>query len=278
MKSIKLSSSEVSQLKNYLKEQGIEKEELKSEDEDLRIKYQDYNFILYKSKSLVFKDNKETIDLLEKFLKKTSSFNFVIGADETGKGEWYGPLVIVAVGMRPDNLIDYRLAGVKDSKSLSKRKIRKLSERLLNDENIRFEKVVLNPETYNDLYIEFSKEDKNLNDLMAWGHSKAIGDLLKRLKSEDQKIEIIIDKFDFDKLDKRLEKIKAPNIKILQKTKGESEIPVAIAAILAKQFFENEVVRLNEEYDLNLKKEDPKDISKETLYKVAKVHFKNVPF
>ncbi|TFF88216.1 MAG: hypothetical protein EU550_01725 [Promethearchaeota archaeon] len=79
-------------------------------------------------------------------------------------------------------------------------------------------------------------------------------------------------------MDKRLEKIKAPNIKILQKTKGESEISVAVAAILAKQFFEDEVVRLNEEYDLNLKKEDPKDISKEILYKVAKVHFKNVPF
>jgi ribonuclease HIII len=278
MKSIKLSNFEFSEFKKYFKNKEFEKESLKSDNEALRIKNNDYNFILYKSNSLVFKDTEKMRELLNEILKEASPFNFIIGSDEAGKGEWYGPLVIVAVGVKPDNLINYRFSGVKDSKSLSKRKIKKLSEEFLNDDSIKFERIVLSPNTYNDLYFKFTKEDKNLNDLMAWAHSKAIENLLKRLKSSDQKIKIIIDKFDFKKLDKRLEFIKDQNIKIIQKTKGESEIPVAMAAILAKQFFEDEIEVLNEKYDIKLKKEDPEELSKEILYDVAKVHFKNVPF
>ncbi|MEJ2276558.1 MAG: ribonuclease HIII [Candidatus Lokiarchaeota archaeon] len=278
MKSIKLSDSEVSALKSSMEEMNIKSDNLKSDNEDLRIKHDNYNFILYKSNALVFKDNEIMNNFLKSILKSASPFNFVIGSDEVGKGEWYGPLVVVAVGMKPDNLIKYRLSGIKDSKSLSKRKIKKLSEELLNDESIRFEKIVLLPKSYNDLYLEFTKENKNLNDLMAWAHSRAIENLLKRIKSSELKIKITIDKFDLQKMDQRLEKIKAPNINIIQKSKGESEIPVAIAAILAKQFFEDELDVLNEEFNINLKRANPNNLSKEILYNVSKLHFSNVPF
>lgn len=80
------------------------------------------------------------------------------------------------------------------------------------------------------------------------------------------------------KTDYRLKNIKSNNIKIIQKTKGESEIPVALASIIAKYYFERTLNELNEIYRLNLRKENPNNISKEILYKVAKIHFKNVPF
>ena len=60
-----------------------------------------------------------------------------------------------------------------DSKDIKKPKLLKLAEKIIKMDFIRYS-VVLPPKTYNKRYNEFSRENKTLNDLMAWAHSKVI--------------------------------------------------------------------------------------------------------
>jgi len=98
--------------------------------------------------------------------------------------------------------------------------------------------------------------------------------MLVYIKATNAKV--VIDKFDYDKTEYRLEKVDRTNVEIIQKSKGESEIPVAAASIIAKYTFEKEVDKLNEKYRIDLRKSQPKDIDKSILPFVAKLHFKNV--
>ncbi len=137
----------------------------------------------------------------------------------------------------------------------------------------------MRPKTYNEQYSEFKKEGKSLNDLLAWAHARVIKDVLKDLTS--QRVKIVIDKFDVQKTELRLKTIASPTIEILQKTGGESEIPVATASILAKYIYEIEVNKLDMKYQLDLRNSSPSDIPPSfippsILPLVAKMHFKNV--
>jgi len=91
-----------------------------------------------------------------------------------------------------------------------------------------------------------------------------------------KKVKVVIDKFDFEKTEFRLETVDRTNTEIIQKSKGESEIPVAAASIIAKYTFEKEVDKLNEKYGIDLRKAQPDAIDRAVLPNVAKMHFKNV--
>lgn len=119
-----------------------------------------------------------------------------------------------------------------------------------------------------------------MNDLLAWAHSEVVKDLLEQVKTEE--VEVVIDKFDFLKTDSRLlgesrKRIVDQNkIKVVQKSKGESEMPVAAASIIAKFIFEEEVEKLYSKFNVDLKTVTPSGVPKESLRKVAKTHFQNV--
>lgn len=95
-------------------------------------------------------------------------------------------------------------------------------------------------------------------------------------KLEFKRAKVIIDKFDIRATDLRLGKVKKFGVEIIQKSKGESEIPVAAASVLAKLLFEDEVNFLNKKYAINLRTSEPRGIPMEILPYVAKTHFKNV--
>ena len=278
MRSIQLSEREAKKLQKIIQIQSLEAKKEKSENEMLRVKEENLNFILYNSLKLVYENTPKMIEILDKILIDGNSDSYIIGADEVGKGEWYGPLVVVAVALESQQINDLRRIGIRDSKTMNVSQINKLAKKVLNKYDLIFHKVLLNPKKYNELYFDFTKENKNLNDLLAWAHSAAIKEVLTQLKQAEKRIIIIIDKFDFQKLDLRLRKIKKENIEIIQKVHGESEIPVALAAILAKYFFEKEIHDLNYKYNIDLKNESPDKLSKEVLFNVAKIHFKNVEF
>jgi ribonuclease HIII len=134
--------------------------------------------------------------------------------------------------------------------------------------------VILNPKTYNELYSKLQNEGKTLNDMMAWAHSVVIKELIKKIEFKNAKV--VIDKFDFEKTEYRLENVDQTNLQVIQKSGGESEIPVAAASIVAKYLFESEVEKLNEEYQIDLRMVMPENISADVLPNVAKIHFKNV--
>src|SRR5258708_24236369 len=99
------------------------------------------------------------------------------GVDESGKGDFFGPLVIA--GVYVDRGIARRLidAGVQDSKRIgSDARIRALADEIRKTSMGLAEVVLIGPAKYNELYEKFG----NLNKLLAWGHARVIENLLAK--------------------------------------------------------------------------------------------------
>ena len=96
-----------------------------------------------------------------------------IGLDESGKGDYFGPLVIGAVYV--DNRTEAKLLqmGVRDSKRLTDNRILDLAEEI--KQLCPHSVVHIGPKRYNELYSEI----KNLNELLAWGHARALENVLE---------------------------------------------------------------------------------------------------
>jgi len=271
--SLTISEKELQKLKGYILKTNLKRETPTSEYELLRIKDGKIMIVVYKSGKVVHNGSEESQNVINDILKKEDKYDFLMGSDETGKGEWFGPLVVTATALTPEDIIELRKLGVRDSKTIKKDELMKLAEKLFKMDFPRFT-ITLLPEKYNQMYMDFEKEGKSLNDMLAWAHSAVIKAMLKYVKAKNAKV--VIDKFDFEKTEFRLEKVDRTNVEIIQKSKGESEIPVAAASIIAKYTYEMEVDKLIEKYHIDLRKSQPKDVDKSVLSCVGKLHFKNV--
>lgn len=290
MKSVELTDNEINRFLSLTRELNHEKPH---QYEHTRIKDGKIVFILYNSKKLVYNDNRECFDLLNKILEKkefdhkpTHSYNknspsnsidilddyeFTIGSDESGKGEWYGPLVITAVCTSHNENLKLKEVGVTDSKKLSRKQILDIYHKI-EKLDIKHETIVLTPFSYNKIYDKFKSQGKNLNHLLAHLHSKAITNLLIQINTSN--VLVIIDKFDYKKMNEYLDVNE--NVKIIQESNGEKYIPVATGSIIAKYNYEKTLKEIEKRYNINLRKTQPKNIDKNILDKVAKIHFKNV--
>ena len=153
-------------------------------------------------------------------------FDQYIGTDESGKGDYFGPLVIGAVYIDKKTSLELEKIGVKDSKLISDNIIKILEPKIKKIVDGNFEIIQINPEKYNQLYESF----KNLNKIMAWAHSKSIENLVLKSKC----VNVISDKFGNEKL--ITNELKKKNIEInhFQTAKGERFTAVAAASILAR--------------------------------------------
>ena len=153
------------------------------------------------------------------------------GIDESGKGDFFGPLVIA--GAYVDRGIARKLleAGIQDSKRIgSDARIRALAETIRKETHGLHDKVVIGPERYNDLYEKFG----NLNSLLGWGHARVIENLLAKKPDCPRALS---DKFaDARVIEKALLK-HGQKIRLEQRTKAESDLAVAAASILAREAF-----------------------------------------
>lgn len=271
--SLTISDKELQKLKGYILKTNLKRVPPTNEYELLRIKDGKAMIIVYKSGKVIHNGSDESLKILNEILKKDEHYDFFLGSDETGKGEWFGPLVVTATALTSKEVIELRKLGVRDSKTIKKAELMQLAEQLFKMDFVRFT-IILTPEKYNSMIADFEKEGKSLNDLLAWAHSAVIKAMLKFVQGK--KAKVVIDKFDFEKTEYRLETVDRTNVEIIQKSKGESEIPVAAASIIAKYTFETEVDKLNEKYKIDLRKMQPSEVNKSILPSVAKIHFKNV--
>lgn len=276
--SISIDVDELGRLRNCILSRNLKRAQVTNEYELLRIKDGQIDIVVYKSGKLVHNGSSASQEIIDFILTRDRTFDYLIGSDEVGKGEWYGPLVVTAAALRANDVVKFRKIGVKDSKLLSKSEISKLATDIIAS-GIPYKKVILMPEIYNERYLEFKKEGKSLNDFLAWAHAAAIKDLMAAISAESKKVRIIIDKFDVEKTDLRLRRANVQqqsNIEVIQSSKGDTELPVSTASILAKHFFEERVDQLNEKFGVDLRNDSPENISKEKLQFVSKTHFKNI--
>jgi len=153
------------------------------------------------------------------------------GVDESGKGDFFGPLVIA--GVYVDREIAHTLleCGVMDSKRItSAAKISKLANIIRKTRGVKYDVVSIGPERYNEMYASF----KNLNRLLAWGHARVIRSLAEKVPDCPRALS---DQFARKEvLEKELARHNV-RIDLQQRTKGESDVAVAAASILARERF-----------------------------------------
>ena len=198
-----------------------------------------------------------------------------IGIDESGKGDYFGPLVIAAVFVTPALEQDLALMQVRDSKKISDGRILELAPdiRLLCPHSL----VAIGPQRYNELYAKI----KNLNRLLAWGHARALENLLQQVECDLA----IADQFGDERLILNALQEKGKQIRLVQRTKAESDLAVAAASILARADFLQRLDRLSQELSTTLPKGASaavelagrmvvKKYGRDRLGSVAKLHFK----
>lgn len=154
-----------------------------------------------------------------------------IGVDESGKGDFFGPLVIAGAYVDADVARRLREIGVMDSKRISSdARIAALAEEMRRVPGLVSEVIVIGPERYNELYGQFG----NLNKLLAWGHAKIIELLIDKVPSCPRALS---DQFANPRvLEQALQK-HGKKIIVEQRTKAESDPAVAAASILARHKF-----------------------------------------
>jgi len=170
------------------------------------------------------------------------------GVDESGKGDFFGPLVIS--GVYVDRGIARKLldAGVQDSKRIaSDARIRALAQTIRKTAGGLIETVLIGPQKYNELYEKFG----NLNKLLGWGHARVIENLLAKKPDCPRALS---DQFADARVVEQSLLRYGRKIDIQQRTKAESDIAVAAASILAREAFINWLERRGKELGWRLER------------------------
>lgn len=203
------------------------------------------------------------------------------GIDESGKGDYFGPLVIAAVRLDEHAEAELERMGVRDSKQLTDLRCRELAKVIKETCPDAYEIVEIPPARYNTLYKQFRAEKQNLNNLLAWGHARALESLLQKAPCSYA----ISDKFgNADYIKSRL-MAKGASVELLQEPRAEKYTAVAAASILARDRFLYRLKALGDELGMKLPKgASPAVVStakniiaakgEEALANVAKLHFK----
>lgn len=206
--------------------------------------------------------------------------NSIIGTDESGKGDYYGPLVIAGVYTNNELYTELQTMGVMDSKKLDDESILELSKKI--KEKCPYVILALDNELYNSLYSTCN----NLNTLLAISHMDVIHELLKDDRCKDTRV-ALIDQFVNGKvLDATAKEAGIDKqIKIEYKTNGESNIAVAAASIIARATFVEMCREMSDKFDISFPKgcylrihetyhEFIRRYGEERLNEVSKLHFK----
>ena len=168
------------------------------------------------------------------------------GVDESGKGDFFGPLCIAGVYADEVTGPKLRAIGCCDSKLIkSSKKIMELSAGIREIAGTGWTAVVIGPESYNRLYAKFG----NLNRLLAWGHARVIENLLEKVPACPR---MLSDKFADERLIRRALLTRGREIRLDQRTKAESDVAVAAASILSREQFLRGMAKLEAEFGIEL--------------------------
>lgn len=199
-----------------------------------------------------------------------------IGSDESGKGDFFGPLVVAAFFL-PEGQDDVlRELGVKDSKRTSDARCREIAGTLKR--GYPYHSVVaIGPEKYNELWAKL----RNVNRLLAWGHARAIENILERVPAG----KAVTDQFGDERFVRNALLQKGREIELVQMPRAEEDPAVAAASILARAEFLTRLGALSRDLGVELPKGASDQVEAaavklvrekgpDILAKVAKTHFK----
>jgi ribonuclease HIII len=207
-----------------------------------------------------------------------------LGVDESGKGDFFGPLCIAGAYVNEAVIKSWGEAGIRDSKSItSDKRIRDLAELIRKTPGCVTTVVCIGNEAYNRLY----RKMKGVNALLAWGHARVIENLMEqRHRMRPPPVRAISDQFASNK--ETVARALMPlgrGIELVQKHRAEEDPAVAAASILARHEFVSRLAALQKQFGMDLPKgasaavdaaakEFTAKYGPEGLSKVAKTHFR----
>ncbi len=280
-KSLKIEKSQEANFKKTLLNLGWREEKSTNEYIVWRMKsYLGSVAMLYTSGKLVLQGSEDFSNIIIDGNKGEEDMLPHLGVDEVGKGDYFGPLVIVSCFVNKENVEIFKNIGVGDSKKFSDKKIMEMYSQL-KDYAYYYASIVM-PSEYNQL----QKETGNVAILLARQHSKVIEMGLGDLKSKNVECNtVVIDQFSNSKsrILNELGKY-GKEAQIDQFHKGESDIAVAAASVIARGIFVEEMDKLSKVYGFDFPKgasdvigkgrEFVKKYGKEELNNVAKISFR----
>ena len=176
-----------------------------------------------------------------------------IGVDESGKGDFFGPLCIAGVYINEKIINAWKDLGIRDSKNISSdKKISELAEKIRKTNGCVFDSVVIGNEAYNRLYTKM----KSVNTILAWGHARVIENLMsKKNLMNPLPVRAMSDQFAASKsvLEKAL-MASGREIEFVQRHKAEEDLAVAAASILARDEFVKSLAKLEKQFEMKFPK------------------------
>ncbi len=201
----------------------------------------------------------------------------LIGTDEAGKGDYFGPLAVAGVALEAGREEPLRHIGVRDCKNMSDQSVLRVD--LAIRECFPHALVILEPEEYNRLH----ETKGNLNEILAEAHADVIADLRRRIPALNR---VLVDRFARESLILDALASRKVEADVIQRTRAEGNITVAAASIVARAAFLRSLDRLSETMCVDLPKggsrpaiiEAGRSIleihGRDGLTRAAKVHFK----
>ena len=207
-----------------------------------------------------------------------------LGIDESGKGDFFGPLCIAGVYINEAVVKAWEGVGIRDSKNIgSDRRIAEFAKRIRETPGVVFSVVPIGNEAYNRLY----RRMRSVNQILAWGHARVIENLmLQKHRMNPPPVRAISDQFASDKetVGRALMSL-GREIELVQRHRAESDLAVAAASILARDEFVTRLHRLEKDFGVTLPKGASSAVDQagreffqahgaEKLAQVAKMHFR----
>jgi ribonuclease HIII len=292
----KLSDAQAQALKDYLEAHDFEFRDVPYARYSAATKT--YNVTFYESGKLVVqgKGTQEFIEfVLEPEILKEARLGYEavlnpdlllprIGVDESGKGDFFGPMCVAGVYVNETVLRAWQDKGVRDSKSISSdRKIADLAEVIRKTPGCVNTVVPIGNEAYNRLHAKLG----SVNAILAWGHARVIENLMgQKHHMVPPPVRAISDQFARTKT--TVQRALMPlgrEIELIQRHKAEEDMAVAAASILARNEFVSRLQRMGKEYGIEFPKGASAQVEEagrkfieqhgaDALPKVAKMHFK----
>ncbi len=151
-----------------------------------------------------------------------------VGSDESGKGDYFGPLVVAAVALTAQNWRVLSELGVQDSKNLTDARALALAGEIRGA--FPNEVIVIMPPRYNELWAKFG----NVNRLLAWAHARAIENVIERAP---EAVAAVADQFGDESLIRKALFERGRAVRLVQMPRAERDPAVAAASILARAEF-----------------------------------------
>ncbi len=155
------------------------------------------------------------------------------GSDESGKGDFFGPLVVAAVACDEKSAAKLFKLGVKDCKVVNDSEVLKLKDEICKA-SLSSSVLALTPKMYNYRYNQLKAAGQNLNHLLAGGHVAALSAVLDKCSGCNY---ALVDRFAVNNDITARIRMKYPSVNVVQMPKAEADIAVAAASVLARAEF-----------------------------------------